>query len=67
MLKSLRDVEKFKDNVVVGRKDQGRGGLLMQFKQQVRRRRMCLPYGWILLRDTMAGRHEGVTIHNHCP
>ena len=44
MLKSLRDVEKFKDNVVVGRKDQGRGGLLMQFKQQVRRRRMCLPY-----------------------
>lgn len=32
------------DNVVVGRKDQGRGGLLMQFKQQVRRRRMCLPY-----------------------
>lgn len=66
MLKSLRDVEKFKDNGVVGRTDQGRGGLFMQFKQQVRRRRMCLPYR-ILLRDTMAGRHEGVTIHNHCP
>ena len=44
MLKSLRDLENFKDNVVVGRRDRGRGGLLMQFKQQVRRRRMCLPY-----------------------
>lgn len=32
MLICLRDVEKFKDNVVVGRTDQGRGGLLMQFK-----------------------------------